>query len=153
MNNHATSTHGLHHEEKATLLSDEKPPSDDLENAARLATALNSRFPKWRKTHPAPLLLPLLRRTAIFLLPSFLQPPLSPSTPPPSSPHNKSKPNPTAYLDGLRGLAALIVFFCHYLYTSFTIAPGHGTAHSHHHLPELPYSPLSASSSPARPCT
>jgi peptidoglycan/LPS O-acetylase OafA/YrhL len=33
---------------------------------------------------------------------------------------------PTAYLDGMRGLAALFVFFCHYTYTCFVITLGYG---------------------------
>lgn len=34
--------------------------------------------------------------------------------------------SPTAYLDGMRGLAALFVFFCHYSYTCFVITVGYG---------------------------
>ncbi|KAI1188121.1 acyltransferase family-domain-containing protein [Nemania serpens] len=33
--------------------------------------------------------------------------------------------SPTAYLDGMRGVAALFVFFCHYFYTAFFVAEGY----------------------------
>ncbi|KAK4033217.1 hypothetical protein C8A01DRAFT_40314, partial [Parachaetomium inaequale] len=115
MNSHTVSIHGLTYDEKATLL-DEKSASD-IERDARRAD-LTSRFSatnQWTTititTHAAHRALnnlpSLLRRIAIFLLPSFIQPLLTNS--PPSQP---PRPGPTAYLDGLRGLAALAVFFC-----------------------------------------
>ncbi|KAH6649870.1 acyltransferase family-domain-containing protein [Chaetomium tenue] len=182
MNGHAASTWGLaHEEEKATFLNDKPPP--DIERDARHAD-VTSRFStityapqQWtattlpsRAAHRVLTQLPaLLRRTLFFLLPSFVQPLFSrqrhhhhknnpPLPPRPTAP----QPGPTAYLDGMRGLAALIVFFCHFLYTSFAIAPGYGSGsgttaatttptannnHSnppnppnhHHHLPLLPF--------------
>ncbi|KAI1199695.1 acyltransferase family-domain-containing protein [Nemania serpens] len=41
--------------------------------------------------------------------------------------------SPTAYLDGMRGVAALFVFFCHYFYTAFFLAEGYNRQ-----LPQLP---------------
>ncbi|KAI0870881.1 acyltransferase family-domain-containing protein [Hypoxylon argillaceum] len=85
----------------------------------------------------------VLRRTAIFLLPSFIHHRFSPARDRRSvsgnNNHNSNnggggngsagsakKLSPTAYLDGMRGLAAFFVFFCHYFYTSFFIAEGYG---------------------------
>jgi peptidoglycan/LPS O-acetylase OafA/YrhL len=62
----------------------------------------------------------LLYRGGFALLPSFIQSRFS---------TEESKPEkifPTAYLDGMRGLAALFVFFCHYFYTCFVITFGYG---------------------------
>ena len=90
----------------------------------------------------------LLHRTALFLLPSFLHPPPNPPTPRPPPPYpflptprtiTTPASNPTAYLDGIRGLAALHVFFCHLLYTSFAIAPGYGAGGAHRHVFLLPF--------------
>ena len=147
MNGNAASTWGVvYEEEKGTFLNDKPPP--DIERDATHAD-LASRFPATtshprqrmaitlpsRAAHRALTHLPaLLRRALFFLLPSFIQPFLShqrrhhhnsknpPLPPRPAAP----QPGPTAYLDGMRGLAALIVFFCHFLYTSFAIAPGYG---------------------------
>ncbi|KAF2405653.1 hypothetical protein EJ06DRAFT_560885 [Trichodelitschia bisporula] len=58
----------------------------------------------------------LFLRTLHFLLPSFLRHTHGPT----------ASLHPTAYLDGLRGLAALFVFFCHHAYTSFVITRGYG---------------------------
>lgn len=49
-----------------------------------------------------------------------------------------AKVHPTAYLDGIRGLSALFVFFCHYFYQSFTVAEGWGSGGRHHHFLKLP---------------
>ncbi|KAK3301274.1 acyltransferase family-domain-containing protein [Chaetomium fimeti] len=174
MNEHGASICGLAYgEEKSTLLNDK--PLLDIEDDARYAD-LTSRFSattyhprQWttttlpsRAAHRAVTHLPgLLRRTLFFLLPSFIQPLLShrhhhhhnPPLPPRPAP---KQPSPTAYLDGMRGLAALIVFFCHLLYTSFAIAPGYGATpinnpnpnspaenqaqnHHHNHIPLLPF--------------
>ncbi|KAK0613495.1 acyltransferase 3, partial [Immersiella caudata] len=70
-----------------------------------------------------------LLRIALFLLPSFIHPHQLPS--PPLS--------PTAYLDGIRGIAALVVFICHLTYTCFVIAPGYGYRNSHFHILSLPF--------------
>lgn len=62
----------------------------------------------------------LLYKTGFALLPSFVQSRITPDDEAPGKIH------PTAYLDGMRGLAALFVFFCHYLYTCFVITIGYG---------------------------
>lgn len=72
-------------------------------------------------------------KAAIFLLPSFLHPRTFPTTA--RSTHRLSR---TAYLDGLRGLAALFVVFCHYSYTSFVIAEGWGYKGRNYHVLRLP---------------
>ncbi|KAK3985004.1 acyltransferase family-domain-containing protein [Cladorrhinum sp. PSN332] len=117
MNGHAPSQHTLTCEENMVLL-DEKSPSDIESEAGR--ADLSSRFsPPSSSPHPTTLRQPrsLVLRTVIFLLPSFLQP-RGGSVPP--------RLSPTAYLDGMRGLAALFVFFCHYTYTCYVIAHGYG---------------------------
>lgn len=80
----------------------------------------------------APRRLPLLR-FLVFLVPSFLQ-----------GRHAReqlcpTKLSPTAYLDGIRGLAALFVFFCHYFYQAFTIAEGWGCGETNYHILKLPF--------------
>ncbi|KAF1816701.1 acyltransferase [Eremomyces bilateralis CBS 781.70] len=75
-----------------------------------------------------------LFRIAFWLLPSFVQKRLL---------HEPSKPEklyPTSYLDGIRGLAALFVFFCHFSYTSFVITRGygHGAEGENQNLLQLP---------------
>jgi peptidoglycan/LPS O-acetylase OafA/YrhL len=72
-------------------------------------------------------------KAAIFLLPSFLQPRTFSNTA-----RNSHRLSPTAYLDGLRGLAALFVVFCHYSYTSFVIAEGWGYKGRNHNVLRLP---------------
>lgn len=71
-------------------------------------------------------------KAAVFLLPSFLQPRS------PSVTARNSRLSPTAYLDGLRGLAALFVVFCHYSYTSFVIAEGWGYKGRNYNVLQLP---------------
>ncbi|PHH64108.1 hypothetical protein CDD81_4983 [Ophiocordyceps australis] len=74
----------------------------------------------------------LLVRFFVFLTPSFLQ-----------DRHAReqicpAKLSPTAYLDGMRGLAALFVFFCHYSYQAFVIAEGWGCGETNYHFLKLP---------------
>ncbi|KAK4148541.1 acyltransferase family-domain-containing protein [Chaetomidium leptoderma] len=60
------------------------------------------------------------------LLPSFVADTIFPET------HHHHRPplwrlHPTSYLDGLRGIAAIIVFFCHYTETNFPwLTPAYG---------------------------
>ncbi|KAK4449089.1 acyltransferase family-domain-containing protein [Podospora aff. communis PSN243] len=123
MNNYADSAHTLHYEESAPFLDEEKTPSDIESDAGR--ADLTTRFPPSLPRR----LRAVLLRTTLFLLPSFLHP----NQPP------RPKPSPTAYLDGIRGIAALVVFICHLTYTCFVIAPGYGYRNSHHHILALPF--------------
>ncbi|EGS18590.1 uncharacterized protein CTHT_0051950 [Thermochaetoides thermophila DSM 1495] len=84
----------------------------------------------------------LIIRLLIFFIPSFLQDRFTGRHGSSSSSHVNSTNNnlgPTAYLDGIRGVAALFVFFCHLLYTCFEIAPGYGTSGDHYNPLLLPF--------------
>lgn len=75
----------------------------------------------------------LFIRSALFFVPSFLL----------QGRHSRewtrpSKLHPTAYLDGMRGLAALVVFFCHYSYQGFIIAESYGCGDSNYAWFKLP---------------
>lgn len=62
-----------------------------------------------------PFILRRVSEAAFFLLPSFVQSRLRPH------PVRPVKLHPTAYLDGMRGLAALFVFFYHLSYSSHDV--------------------------------
>jgi peptidoglycan/LPS O-acetylase OafA/YrhL len=113
--------------EESLSLFDEKSLSD-LENDLRDAET-DRRFPSLRwtdtirpyvRTIRASSCRALLCRSGFALLPSFLQCRLGKES------RKPDKLFPTSYLDGMRGLAALFVFFCHYSYTFFTITDGYG---------------------------
>ncbi|KAI6374391.1 hypothetical protein MCOR25_003180 [Pyricularia grisea] len=128
-------------EEKAFLLSDDKTLSDIESDAGR--AQLESRFPSSSSTAASWLTAagtfagnnlsrPISWKTAmaritLFLLPSFVPSRLS-SLPPRDARRScrAERLGPTAYLDGMRGVAAFAVFFCHYFYTCFRIAEGFG---------------------------
>ena len=63
--------------------------------------------PRWTVARATRSLLPFSKRLLLFLLPSFIYPWRLPASPNP--------PHSTAYLDGLRGIAALIVVASHYV--------------------------------------
>ncbi|KAK0748020.1 acyltransferase family-domain-containing protein [Apiosordaria backusii] len=70
------------------------------------------------------LLLPrqTLAKFLLAMLPSFLADRLFPDHRPASY-----RVHPTSYLDGLRGIASIIVFFCHYTENNFSaLTPSHG---------------------------
>jgi hypothetical protein len=139
MNGHASSKVSLSHEESMSLL-DEKSLSDVESDAGRADLDHRFAIPKWTNIarnsvgylRAVPWRLTFIR-AAIFMVPSFLQ-------------HRTSRDRlraerlaPTAYLDGMRGLAALFVFFCHYTYQSFIIAEGWGSSPDNHHFFKLPF--------------
>lgn len=144
MNGHAASRHSLSYEEKMGLL--EERTISDVESegtAADVESRLDFnklRVPGYSAFVAVPLeylrSAPwriLLLRVFIFLTPSFLQ-----------GRHAReqicpAKLSPTAYLDGMRGLAALFVFFCHYFYQAFTIAEGWGCGETNYHILKLPF--------------
>lgn len=147
MNGHAASKNSVSFEENVSLL-DEKSLSDIDSEAGRADN--DSRFPsaqEWANFGkravtglPIPMRIPsrshcraLMVKTGLFLLPSFISSRLS---------HERTGPHrlgPTAYLDGMRGLAAFIVFFCHYFYSSFIIADGWGSNNSNYDIFKLPF--------------
>lgn len=142
------SKHSLSFEENVSLL-DEKSLSDIESDAGRADN--ESRFPsmtEWasfgRRVATGLPLVPtripsrshcrsLLARAGLFLLPSFVSSRFS---------HHERTParlGPTAYLDGMRGLAAFIVFFCHYFYSSFVISEGWGSGDANYDIFKLPF--------------
>lgn len=147
---HAISTGSVIYEENISLL-DEKSLSDIDSDAGR--ADLDSRFPSAKEwlgfghrvvtgLPTVPQKLPsrsacraLAIRASLFLLPSFVSSRLSHEY----RPRGGERLSPTAYLDGMRGLAAFIVFFCHYFYTSLRIAEGWGSNDSNYELFKLPF--------------
>lgn len=110
-------------EEKVGLLDDRSLSSDNESDNGVADLETHLPLTKWM----AYLLSPIgfLRRLhwrasmvrfVWFFLPSFLQGRQMREQIRPAKMH------PTAYLDGMRGLAALFVFFCHYTYQGFSIA-------------------------------
>lgn len=147
MNGHAMSKNSLSFEENVSLL-DEKSLSDIDSEAGRADN--DTRFPSAREWAsfgkravtglPIPMRIPsrshcraFMVKAGLFLLPSFISSRLSHERP---GPHRLG---PTSYLDGMRGLAAFIVFFCHYFYTSFTIADGWGSNDANYDVLKLPF--------------
>ncbi|KAK6864935.1 Acyltransferase [Apiospora arundinis] len=141
MNGYAASKWTLSHEEKL-LLIEERSMSDVESESGRMD--LDQRFPaqQWLSTAKSygkafriSALISAVIRSAIFLLPSFLHPSRNSR----ERLRGGDKLGPTAYLDGMRGLAALFVFFCHYFYTSFVIAEGWGHNDDNYNFWKLPF--------------
>ncbi|GAP83202.2 putative hard surface induced protein 3 [Rosellinia necatrix] len=138
-------------EKRHALLIDDRSPSS--EGSIWGETEDHFRRIRWAAMTKAYLGL-VLRRVAIFLLPSFVHHRISPARERRSagignsdntnnnnnnnnngsgsgsgggggSGSNTKTLSPTSYLDGMRGLAAFFVFFCHYFYTAFFIAEGY----------------------------
>lgn len=143
MSEHAASRQSLHVEEKMGLLneramSDSESEGDVAElekglldnvNLARSSSAVAS---VWKCLFSTQWRISFIR-LLIFLTPSFLQ-----------GRHAREqicpqKLSPTAYLDGMRGLAALFVFFCHYSYQGFTIAKSWGCDDDNYEILKLPF--------------
>ncbi|KAI0184353.1 acyltransferase family-domain-containing protein [Xylaria flabelliformis] len=120
--------------EEELLFHEVRPPSgsDTESDSSSIWNEVEARFGgiRWAATTKAYSNL-ILRRTAVFLLPSFTHHRFAPARDRrgSSSISNGSGGvktlSPTAYLDGMRGLAAFFVFFCHYFYTAFFIAEGY----------------------------
>ncbi|KAH7326043.1 acyltransferase family-domain-containing protein [Stachybotrys elegans] len=136
MHGHAASKHSLSYEEKVSLLEDRSPSDVESESGH---IDLENRFglPKWAAFMSVPVVRSapwrVVNRLLVFMIPSFLQ-----------GRHAReqirpAKLAPTAYLDGMRGLAALIVFFCHLFYQAFTIAESWGTGENNYHFLKLPF--------------
>ncbi|KAI2620351.1 acyltransferase [Hypomontagnella submonticulosa] len=139
MNGYAASRASLSHEEKLSLI-DDRSLSDVESETTRVD--LDDRFStiQWAataKTYCNVLRLSSLStailKTGVFLIPSFLHHRYTRER------FRTEKLHPTAYLDGMRGLAALFVFFCHYFYTAFSIAEGWGHGDAHYEIWRLPF--------------
>ncbi|KAK3373349.1 acyltransferase [Lasiosphaeria ovina] len=141
MNGHAGSNHSRNFEENMVLL-EEKSLSDVESDAGRadIESRFLSQAAKWSSQARSHVLGGLMRgstawrasllRAGFFLIPSFVQARISRDHRRLSSSRAAAaapeRLGPTAYLDGMRGLAAFFVFFCHYFYTCFHIAGGWG---------------------------
>ncbi|KAJ4157202.1 hypothetical protein NW754_008845 [Fusarium falciforme] len=139
MNGHSPTHYRSPSEEEKMGLLDDRSISDVDSDSGR--NDLEHRFllTKWA----GPILAPVdylrstpwrvfLVRLAWFFVPSFLQ-----------GRHAReqirpAKLAPTAYLDGMRGVAALVVLFCHFFYQAFVIAKGWGCNDSHYYILKLP---------------
>ena len=75
----------------------------------------------------------IIVRFLVFLTPSFLQGRHS------RNQTRSAENSPTAYLDGMRGLAAISVFLCHYFYQAFVITESWGCDTTNYHLLKLPF--------------
>ncbi|KAL8288608.1 hypothetical protein RB600_004195 [Gaeumannomyces tritici] len=133
-------------EEKASLLRDDKTLSDIESGAGR--AEIETRFPRasrarsWlaaagvcacNKLIRAPPWRTAAVRAVFFLVPSFLRHNHGLTAAAAVSGrdfrHSRTRMDrlgPTSYLDGMRGVAAFVVFLCHYFYTCFRIAEGWG---------------------------
>ncbi|KFH40324.1 hypothetical protein ACRE_090070 [Hapsidospora chrysogenum ATCC 11550] len=139
MNGHAATRRSLSREENMGLL-EEKPLSETDSEVSTVDVDRRFKLPRLVSLLTVPFVYlrtirwgGLALRLLIFLLPSFLQ-----------GRHAReqirpAKLGPTAYLDGMRGLAALFVYFCHYSYQAFTIAQGWGAGESNYHILKLPF--------------
>ncbi|KAH7139763.1 acyltransferase family-domain-containing protein [Dactylonectria estremocensis] len=102
--------------------------SDDDFNPRQLLVRSADRILSWveyAKSSPGQLLM----RIAWFLVPSFLQG---------RAADEKAQLGPTAYLDGMRGVAALVVFFCHTGLQAYSPAFGWGCGGGYYGLLRLP---------------
>ncbi|KAH7159771.1 acyltransferase 3 [Dactylonectria estremocensis] len=121
--------HGTTVEQGAGLLDHPMHTSDDDFDPRQLVVrgaAQMLSFFEYAKSSPRQ----LLARFLWFLVPSFLQG-RSAGSP-------KAKLGPTAYLDGLRGAAALGVFFCHHTYEAYNPDVGWGCGGGYYGFLRLP---------------
>ncbi|KAF4969272.1 hypothetical protein FSARC_3478 [Fusarium sarcochroum] len=138
MSRYYPTLHSLSDEEKMGLL-DNRSVSDVDSDSGRDDQDQRPQFEKWAGSILAPVdyvrstpWRVYLVRFAWFFVPSYLQ-----------GRHARdqirpAKLAPTAYLDGMRGVAALVVLFCHFFYQAFVIAKGWGCDNAHYNILKLP---------------
>lgn len=116
--------------------SDKEAAGEGEEAEATLHSSNAFTTPQSRWAKSTVLSLSYAKGSAFFCVPSFLQPLIRP--PPPSA--NPPKPlHPTAFLDGMRGLAALFVYFYHFSYSSHNVLIAYGADNSNYEILKLPF--------------
>jgi peptidoglycan/LPS O-acetylase OafA/YrhL len=116
-------------------MAHDQNPRWDIEQARREFTALSSRargsisMPSRSSTWL------VAKQVLVFLIPSFIQSILYPVVKPRSG--NSDRPRPTAWLDGMRGVAALLVFFYHVSFSLHDVYTGWSPGH--HQILRLPF--------------
>ena len=113
----------------------QEDPRWDIEQARRDVTALKSRA---RGSISIPSLSSAshtTKRIMVFLIPSPIQSVLYPSAKPASD--VTVRPKPTAWLDGMRGIAALLVYIYHLSYSTHDVYTG--WKEGHHDFLRLPF--------------
>lgn len=127
------------------LSSSEKAGDGDLSASSLSSTSYQTYFNDYAPVPPPISMSPaMIPRLLCALIPSFIQTRLRRD-------HRPEKIHPTAYLDGMRGIAAFAVFICHYSYQCFVITTGYGAGEpgENNYLLQLPFIRLFYSGPPA----
>ncbi|KAG9254587.1 acyltransferase family-domain-containing protein [Emericellopsis atlantica] len=141
MDGHTSERSSYSFEENMGLLAEKSMSDTDSETGGSVDVETDLKTPRWglpATTAPLAYLRSIhwrliLVRLAVSLLPIFLQGRHA------REQFRTAKLHPTAYLDGIRGLAALFVYFCHYSYQAFTVAEGWGCDVTNYNLLKLPF--------------
>ncbi|KAJ4204548.1 hypothetical protein NW759_014885 [Fusarium solani] len=145
MNGYAPSNQSHSYKKKVSL--EDRKPSDIESESGHADIDTRFAFPQWAAFMTVPVVRGaswrVLTRLLIFLIPSFLQ-----------GRHAReqirpAKLAPTAYLDGMRGLAALFVYIYHYSSQAFDTGVGWGCDETNYHFLKLPFIRLFYQGAPA----
>lgn len=126
---------GSFHDANEDISLSEKSNSYDFDSGSEISEAYSYRSPNTQPetamsyTYYLMQQLCGLRRLFTLLIPAFTSKPIPLS----NSNLNQEKVHPTAYLDGMRGLAAFAVFLCHLSYSTWDITHTYGAG-----VPGLP---------------
>jgi peptidoglycan/LPS O-acetylase OafA/YrhL len=117
------------------MAHDQTNPRWDIDQARQDIAALGSRARGSISIPSRSSALHAAKQVLVFLIPSPIQNVLYPSVK--SKSGNSDRPRPTAWLDGMRGVAAFLVFFYHVSFSMHDVYTGWSPGH--HDLLRLPF--------------